>query len=654
LRVAGRFTTRKLARLQTHHYNSSMHKHARLTAVYPLILTLLLFAFGLRFHKLNNQSFWNDEGNSARLSERTLDKIIEGTASDVHPPLYYLALRGWRELVGDSEFGLRSFSAFAGFLTVVMAVAWTRPFSTPLHRWATVGLLTAVSPPLIYYSQETRMYALLGLLAIASSWLLLRWLGQPHRWPLAMAYVLLITAGLYTHYFFPAVIVAHNFIVLWAIVRPDRFASTARRLSVRSIVQWTGMMVAAFILYLPWLPIALKQLGRDGTRGNYGQITAVFRWLLLGSTSGDGWLSTIALIAALLLLALGYRHRDRLQLLILFLVPVAFVFLLGTTEPQFFKFLVTAVTPFLLLLGLGWEKRRSIFQPILLMIVLAATAVSLDNLYNNPAYARADYRAIAASIAADAHPNAGIILNAPNQWEVFTYYWHPDDALGGAPVYPLPPGTSSPTTASVDAALTTILAEHDRLYAIFWGDIQRDPERLVERWLDEHAFKATEEWVGDVCVVMYAVPTEITGVMQTAAQTTGAAVPFGDNITLDGYTIAPERPFAGDVMQLTLFWKTAVSLDTRYKVFIHLLDSDGNIVAQRDSEPGGNLIPTDGWQAGKQIVDNHGLLIPADAPAGTYTIMMGLYEVGGENGRLPIQINGEVMDALPVGEIELR
>ena len=616
-----------------------MHKHARLTAV--SLLFLLLLAFGLRFHKLGSQSFWNDEGNSARLSERTLDKIIEGTASDVHPPLYYLALRGWRELVGDSEFGLRSFSAFAGFLTMAVAMAWTRPFSTPSHRWITVGLLTAVSPPLIYYSQETRMYALLGLLSIASSWLLLRWLRHPNRWPLAMGYVLLITAGLYTHYFFPAVIVAHNFIVLWQIIRPrpDRFVKP-----VRSALQWTAMMVATFILYLPWLPIALKQLGRDGTRGDYGQITAVFQWLILGSTSGDGWLSSIAVSAALLMLFLSRPRRNGLQLLILFAVPIAFIFILGTTEPQFFKFLVTAVTPLLLLLGLGWEKRRSFQQPLALAIILAATAVSLNNLYNNPTYARADYRAIAASIAADAHPNAGIILNAPNQWEVFTYY-HPD----GAPVYPLPPGTSTPTPASVDATLSEILAKHGRLYAIFWGDAQRDPERLVERWLDEHAFKATEQWVDDVRVVMYAVPTESAGVMQTAVN-----VPFGNDITLEGYTLAPERPFAGDVMQLTLFWKTAVSLDTRYKVFVHLLDSDGNLIAQRDSEPGGNLMPTDGWHAGEQIVDNHGLLIPADAPAGTYTIMMGLYEVGGENGRLPIQFEGEVMDALPIGEIILR
>ena len=67
---------------------------------YLALILLLLLATGLRFHNIDAQSFWNDEGNSARLSERSVRLIIEGTASDVHPPLYYLILRGYRELVG--------------------------------------------------------------------------------------------------------------------------------------------------------------------------------------------------------------------------------------------------------------------------------------------------------------------------------------------------------------------------------------------------------------------------------------------------------------------------------------------------------------------------------------------------------------------------
>ena len=94
-----------------------------------LAVLLLWVATWLRFHHLGAQSFWNDEGNSARLSERTLQLIIEGTASDIHPPLYYLLLRGWRELLGDSEFALRALSAFAGLLVVPLALAGNRQLS---------------------------------------------------------------------------------------------------------------------------------------------------------------------------------------------------------------------------------------------------------------------------------------------------------------------------------------------------------------------------------------------------------------------------------------------------------------------------------------------------------------------------------------------
>ena len=90
----------------------------------PAAVFVLLLATFTRFHLLEAQSFWNDEGNSARLSERSIPAIIAGTASDIHPPLYYLALRGWRELVGETEFGLRSLSAYAGVLVVAVVTAF--------------------------------------------------------------------------------------------------------------------------------------------------------------------------------------------------------------------------------------------------------------------------------------------------------------------------------------------------------------------------------------------------------------------------------------------------------------------------------------------------------------------------------------------------
>ena len=193
-------------------------------------LLILLVASTVRFYRIDHQSFWNDEGNSARLSERTIPLIIEGTASDVHPPGYYLILRGWRELVGESEFGLRSFSAFAGVITVAGTIAIGRRFLPPVAA-GTAGLLVALSPPLVYYSQEARMYSLLGMIAVLSTLALLK--GKVERIKAKgktpreealrggnlsfilhpssfFAYCFLTTLGLYTHYAYPAVIVTHG------------------------------------------------------------------------------------------------------------------------------------------------------------------------------------------------------------------------------------------------------------------------------------------------------------------------------------------------------------------------------------------------------------------------------------------------------------
>src|SRR5690606_6102407 len=147
-----------------------------------LVIGVLLLATALRFYRLDAQSFWNDEGNSASLSERTIPLIIEGTASDIHPPLYYLALRGWRELLGESEFALRALSAFAGVATVAGVLALGRAAAP--HRPAlalAAGLLTAVNGALVYYSQEARMYALLGPWAVLSTLSLWRWWRTPGR-----------------------------------------------------------------------------------------------------------------------------------------------------------------------------------------------------------------------------------------------------------------------------------------------------------------------------------------------------------------------------------------------------------------------------------------------------------------------------------------
>ena len=608
------------------------------------LILILLLATWLRFHMLGAQSFWNDEGNSARLSERSLQLIIEGTASDIHPPLYYLLLRGWRELLGESEFGLRALSAFSGVLILPAGYALGRR----LLRSESAGLATAVflaiNPALVYYSQEARMYALLGLWAVLSTVLLLRWQKRPY-FIIGLLYVTISALGLYTHYFYPAVLLTHNLFMLvklWPALRRLDWHNGRLR-------GWVGMMLATLAVYAPWLPIFLVQFSDDPVNrpALWTFLRGVSHWLFFGETMPPGAVEWPWIVVALLVVGGLLTAVRRLWLPMVGIgVALGLMIVPGTMDDPYFKFL-TIILPLVGVLLVGMIAQPGRWRWVgwgLLLLLLPANGRSLNNLYYDPAYARADYRGMAQRIVEEAHPNAGIILNAPNQWEAFTYYYRDDTA-----VYPLPRGRTQPTEDQIDAALAPIAQTHDRIYAIFWGEAQRDPERLVERWLDANAFKATDEWVGDVRFVTYAVPEAPATEMETSL-----GILFGEAITLQGYTLNQVESWQpGEIVQLTLFWQTAVPLETRYKIFLHIVDEAGRIVAQRDSEPGGGLAITTEWELGAVVVDNHGILLPPTLENGRYALRMGLYDAFNPNDRLLIQLDGTIQDSLLITTWEL-
>lgn len=594
-----------------------------------LLLAILWLATAIRFYRLDAQSFWNDEGNSARLSERAIPLIIEGTASDIHPPLYYLLLHGWRELLGDSEFGLRALSAFLGVGLVAASYGLGRGVFG--RSVATVlALLVAVNPALVYYSQEARMYMLLAFWVVLAGWLLLKWLSRPER-GLAFAYVGVVTAGLYSHYFFPAGLLAHGLLVI----------GQGRKVTGR----WLAMVAIAGLLYLPWLPVFMRQAGGRPADSvpmlTFGE--AAGRFALFGPALNDNWPMVVAVGLMGWGLALLWRERQWF-IPAGAVLPILLALAAGTTREAYFKFLLMTIPFWALWLArpvASKGKRAVVVYTTLSLLFLAASGQALAKLYTDPSYARADYRAIAARILADNHPNAAIILDAPNQWEVFTYYYRDTTA-----VYPIPRGYPDP--AGIAAELSTITAEHERLYAIFWGEAERDPQRLVESWLDSHTFKATDEWVGDVRFVVYAVPTA-----GATTMTTPLNLAFGEAITLLGYTLNRDELPAGDILPLTLFWQTNAPLDTRYKVFLHLVGEDGLPVAQRDSEPVGNLAPTTSWQVGQLVADNHGLLIPFGVGPGRYTLLVGLYDLNDPTARLGIVAPAGTINAWPLATITI-
>jgi hypothetical protein len=124
---------------------------------------------------------------------------------------------------------------------------------------------------------------------------------------------------------------------------------------------------------------------------------------------------------------------------------------------------------------------------------------------------------------------------------------------------------------------------------------------------------------------------------------TGAS--FDDQIELLGYDATPkDREVA-----ITLHWRSIQVPRADYTVFLHLLDSDGQVVSQHDGPPQGGAYPTSAWDAGEVVVDERILLLPADLTPDLYSLWVGLY-LPSSGERLPVAGGG---DSVKLGSARL-
>jgi mannosyltransferase len=643
-----------------------------------VLLGILVLAAFLRFYKIDAQSLWYDEGNSARIAERSLQLIVEGAAGDIHPPLYYIILKYWRAVFGEGEAALRSFSALCGVLTVLFAYLIGRD----LFR-RRVGLiaafLLAIAPFAVYYGQEARMYALLALCAAASTWALFRVLSakclvlSKQHLLLWMMYVVATAAGLWTQYAYPFVMIAQGVCVLLIVFAMPSTQNSKRK--TQNLLAYAISSAIAIALYAVWVPIAIRQvLGWSVDKPAYELGPAVldaYRTLVVGRTLPlDQAALPLILFGVLILIGLVAKSEERriqnapslvlrLCLAVLAFLPLALLFVFGLYRDAYLKFLLVCVLPMCVLAARGIDaigyrlltnRRKSAnsqwqlanFTSALLTLAFALLLLpSLSNLYNNPAYARDDYRGIQRAIAANARPDDAVIFIAPNQWEVYTYYQKDDRNL-----YPV---KYKPATYDEAAQqLEQIAQNHERLFVLYFAERDADPEGWYESWLAMNAYKASEQWAGDIRWSVYSSGRGD----WPPAQTFNAQ--FGDAITLSQVKMRNEAAKAGDVIPFELTWQANAPIDKRYKVFIHIGQPDAPPIAQNDSEPAAGFNPTNTWKAGENALDKRGVWITSGKTVGTFGVYVGMYDPD-TGQRLPISHNGQPAgDRLKIGEITIR
>ncbi|UCC50470.1 MAG: hypothetical protein JSV68_15325, partial [Anaerolineaceae bacterium] len=107
---------------------------------------------------------------------------------------------------------------------------------------------------------------------------------------------------------------------------------------------------------------------------------------------------------------------------------------------------------------------------------------------------------------------------------------------------------------------------------------------------------------------------------------------FEPGITLHGANPGEIGISPGESLDLTLYWQAETRTEEPVTAFVHLLDDQGNIVAQADRWPGG--LPSNIWAGGQVIVDEYEVELPPMVAPGTYQIAVGLYTAA-DGLRLP-------------------
>ena len=207
-----------------------------------LLLALILAALALRTARLAFQPLWWDEGWSLYFATTDIQTMLERTAVDIHPPLYYLLLHFWIRLFGPSVVSVRSLSVLIGTVTLPFLYLVAKRLTGPVGALLATFLL-AMSPFHVYYSQEVRMYALVTLLGLAATFFTLQWDLARERWGTWLGYVLAATAALYTQYYAGFLLLALNLVILarWR----------GYRHPIRRLVSWFSAQGVVTLLFLP-------------------------------------------------------------------------------------------------------------------------------------------------------------------------------------------------------------------------------------------------------------------------------------------------------------------------------------------------------------------------------------------------------------------
>jgi len=410
-----------------------------------------LVGLALRAFHLGSGSLWYDEAFSALAAERPFAQMLDATAYDVHPPLYYTILWAWFRLWPDagrpSEAWLRLPSLLFSVLAIPLTWFFARGFKLDRRAALLASALLAVTPFQIFYAQETRQYT---LLLVVSLFTVVAW---QRRWWSGVCVGLI--GCMYTH----------NLGVIWACVF-GLLALLEDRSSWRRLL-WAGF--GAGLAYLPWAVRLVVQLSQWGTVGYWlppvtpGSFAYAFHALLWTEHTPNA-VALPGLSLSMSLLILASAQPTSLLRRLFWGPPLVIAAVSILIQPIFFARGLIMVTPAFYTLIAAGLLRLDRRPRLLLGGALAGTlAVALAGFYFEPHLQKWDHRDYSTVISEGWHEDDAVLCAS----KCLPFMWYLD-----MPVYTLP---------YIDDRLHCVLSP-GTLRALDIAEVER-PEQIAARRL---------------------------------------------------------------------------------------------------------------------------------------------------------------------------
>ena len=469
------------------------------------IICILFFSFLLRLANLA-QSLWLDEAVQAVTAQQPFNYIFQEIRGDFHPPLYHFLIYGWTRLFGFSEISLRLPSVLFGVATIYLVyliakeILVKKNFSFP----EATALLLATAPFHIYYSQETRMYAMATFFACLSMYFFMKLvlsaemgerrkkLQTPDFKLLTLSYILFTTLLLYSDYYGFLILLAQAMAVL--LVKRKKFL---------------GFLVLQFFclfLFLPWLPMLWVQIqnGLQATQllPGWGRLVNVNFFKALPLTFVKFSLGRItifnrklyALIVGVLfviyggIIFRGFFKGKKLSIIhyplsiaCWFFLPLLSAWLLSLFIPNYQPFRLLLVLPaFYLLLAYGASRFHATIVYIIVVAILGVNLASTAVYYFNPYFHREDWRGVVQYIESQEKAVA-ILPSDVSNWP-WRYY-----SSGKAELITVSPGVKEVEQKDLSNRNIGKL-ENWKIYYIRYLVPLFDPQERIIAWLRENDF----------------------------------------------------------------------------------------------------------------------------------------------------------------------